>query len=274
MWGRAAVLAAGAGLAAYAGWVEPRKLVVKGVELELPHWPQRLDGFRAGVMSDLHPGVPHAGLATIRRAVDTLNAREPDVHLLLGDFLDASQLLKRRLAPEVIAAELARLQAPHGAIAVIGNHDWRASGDRMWRALDQAGITVLEDRATRLANGLWVAGLADMRHRTPNVTTALEAVPDDAPVIVLSHDPDMFPRMPDRVSLTPSGHTHGGQVAIPFIRRPMMPSHYGERYARGHVVERGRHLFVTSGIGTSGIPVRFLAPPEVIDLTCVAPAEV
>ncbi len=222
-------------------------------------------------MSDLHSGVPHVGLKTIRRAVDTLNALEPDVHLLLGDYLDASQVLKRRLAPEVIAAELARLEAPQGTIAVIGNHDWRASGDRMWRALDAAGITVLEDRATRLENGLWISGLADMRHRYPNVTKALKQVPEDAPVIVLSHDPDLFPRMPERVSLTLSGHTHGGQVAIPYLRRPLMPSHYGERYARGHVVEHGRHLFVTSGIGTSGIPVRFLAPPEVVHLTCVTP---
>ena len=88
-------------------------------------------------------------------------------------------------------------------------------------------------------------------------------MPPDAPVIVLSHDPDLFPRIPDRVALTLSGHTHGGQVAIPLLRRPLMPSHYGERYARGHIVEHGRHLLVTSGIGTSGLPIRFLAPPEV-----------
>src|SRR3954447_6113083 len=266
MWGRAAVLAAGAGLAAYAGWVEPRRLVVKDVELELPHWPQRLDGVRAGVMSHLHAGVPHAGLATTRRAVDALNARAPDVHLLLGDYLDASQLLKRRLAPEVIARELARLEAPLGTVAVIGNHDWRNSGDRMWRALDAVGITVLEDRAVALANGVWIAGLADMRHRLPDVVKALKHVPVDAPTLVLSHDPDLFPRMPDRVALTLAGHTHGGQVAIPVLRRPLLPSYYGERYARGHIVEHGRHLLVTSGVGTSGLPIRFLAPPEVIDL--------
>ena len=86
-------------------------------------------------------------------------------------------------------------------------------------------------------------------------------------MIVLSHDPDLFPRIPDRVALTLSGHTHGGQVAIPVIRRPLMPSHYGERYARGHIVEHGRHLLVTSGVGTSGLPIRFLAPPEVLNLT-------
>jgi predicted MPP superfamily phosphohydrolase len=262
-----AALAAGAGLAAWAGWVEPRRLIVREVELALPRWPASLSGFRAGVMSDLHAGVPHAGRDRIRRAVDTLNARAPDVHLLLGDYLDASQVLKRYLAPEVVARELARLQAPLGTVAVIGNHDWRNSGDRMWRALDAVGITVLEDRAVELANGVWVAGLADMRHRLPDVVKALKHVPADAPTLVLSHDPDLFPRMPDRVALTLAGHTHGGQVAIPLLRRPLLPSYYGERYARGHIVEHGRHLLVTSGIGTSGLPVRFLAPPEVIDLT-------
>ncbi|HEX6026371.1 MAG TPA: metallophosphoesterase [Solirubrobacter sp.] len=261
-----AAAAAVGGLALWAGWVEPRRLVVRDVELRLPRWPRELDGLRAGVMSDLHAGVPHAGLQTIRRAVDALSAREPDVHLLLGDYLDASQMLRRDIAPEVVADELARLRAPLGTFAVIGNHDWRNSGDRMWRALDARGITVLEDRAVE-AGRFWVAGLADMRHRMPNVAEALRAVPADAPVIVLSHDPDLFPRIPERVALTLSGHTHGGQVAIPLLRRPMMPSYYGERYARGHIVEGNKHLLVTSGVGTSGLPVRFLAPPEVLHLT-------
>ncbi len=263
----AAAAAVAGGLALWAGWVEPRRLVVRDVELRLPRWPRALDGVRAGVMSDLHAGVPHAGLSAIRRAVDALNAREPDVHLLLGDYLDASQMLRRDLAAEVVADELARLHSPLGTIAVIGNHDWRNSGDRMWRALAARGITVLEDQAVELDGRFWVAGTADMRHRMPNVVRALRDVPPDAPVIMLSHDPDLFPRMPERVALTLSGHTHGGQVAIPLLRRPLMPSYYGERYARGHIVEDGRHLFVTSGIGTSGIPVRFLAPPEVLHLT-------
>jgi uncharacterized protein len=260
---------AGAGLV-WAGWIEPRRLVVRELELELPHWPARLAGLRAGVMSDLHAGVPHAGPGAIRRAVDELNAREPDVHLLLGDYLDASQAWRRELAPELVAEELARLRAPLGTVAVIGNHDWRNSGDRMWRALSAVGIAVLEDRAIELRPAgvpFWVAGLADLRHRRPDIGAALRAVPRDAPAIVLSHDPDMFPGVPTRVSLTLSGHTHGGQIAIPVLRRPMLPSYYGERYARGHIVEHGRHLVVTTGVGTSGLPIRLLAPPEVLVLT-------
>jgi predicted MPP superfamily phosphohydrolase len=262
----AAGVVAGAGLAVYAGWVEPRRLVVRELDLALPHWPATLAGLRAGVMSDLHAGVPHAGLDAIRRAVDELNAGEPDVHLLLVDYLDASQKWRRPLAPERVADELARLRSPRGTVAVIGNHDWRNSGDRMWRALEAVGITVLEDRAVNLGD-FWVAGLADLRHRRPDIGKALQEVPRDSPVLMLSHDPDLFPGVPTRVSLTLSGHTHGGQVAIPFLRRPMLPSYYGERYARGHIVEHGRHLLVTSGVGTSGLPIRFFAPPEVYVLT-------
>ncbi|WP_028058774.1 metallophosphoesterase [Candidatus Solirubrobacter pratensis] len=262
----AAGVAAG-GLAMWAGWIEPRRLVVRELELSLPSWPRRLDGMRAGVMSDIHAGVPHMGLAQVARAVDALNEREPDVQLLLGDYLDASQPWRRRLAPEVVATAVARLRSKFGTLAVIGNHDWRSSGDRIWRALSQEGVTVLEDRAVELANGLWVAGLGDMRHRRPDVGEAIRAVPPGAPAILLTHDPDMFPEVPDRVALTLAGHTHGGQIAIPLLRRPMVPSYYGERYTRTHVVEHGRHMIVSSGLGTSGLPVRLLAPPEVLVLT-------
>jgi predicted MPP superfamily phosphohydrolase len=264
---RRSAQAAAAALALWAGWIEPRRLVVREVELRLPHWPARLDGLRAGVLSDLHAGAPHAGLDVVTRAVDALNERAPDVHLLLGDHVDASQPWRRRLAPAAIAARLARLRAPLGTVSVVGNHDWLGSGDGVWRALLDAGITVLEDRAVELGGRFWVAGLGDMRNRRPNVARALSGVPDGAPVIVLTHDPDMFPVIPERVALTLAGHTHGGQVAIPLLRRPMLPSAYGERYARGHVVEHGRHLLVTSGVGTSGLPIRLLAPPEVLVLT-------
>lgn len=262
----AAGAAAAAGLGVYAGYVEPRRLTVRRVELHPPRWPSHLDGLRLGVASDFHAGVPYAGLDAIARAVDALNAEQPDVHLLLGDYLDSSQILRRRLAPEAVAEQLGRLEAPRGTFAVIGNHDWRHSGDRIWRGLEQNGITVLEDRAVE-REGLWIVGLGDLRYRAPDVERALADVPEHAPNVVLSHDPDVFPHIPPSVSLTLSGHTHGGQVAIPLLRRPLIPSRYGERYARGHIVEDGRQLYVTHGVGTSGLPLRFLAPPEVVVLT-------
>jgi predicted MPP superfamily phosphohydrolase len=261
-------IAAGAtaAAAAWAGWIEPRRLVTVHRTLHPPRWPPALDGLRLGILADLHGGAPYAGLASIARAVERLNAERPDAILLLGDFVDAHPLWGGRLPPELVAHEVAALQAPLGIYAVLGNHDWQAAGDRMWTALERAGVPVLENRAVELTESLHVAGLADLRCRRPDLPSALAGIPPDAPVILLSHDPDVFPYVPERVALTLSGHTHGGQIAIPLLRRLAIPSRHGERYARGHVVEEGRHLYVSSGFGTSGVPLRFLAPPEVVVL--------
>jgi predicted MPP superfamily phosphohydrolase len=260
------LLIAGAAAAAlWAGWIEPRRLVTTRRTLRLPRWPPQQDGLRLGVLSDLHAGVPHAGRAAIARAVDRLNGERPDLMLLLGDFLDANPILGGRMAPELVARELAALDAPRGTVAVLGNHDWRRAGDAMWRALTEVGITVLENEATE-RDGVFVAGLADLRSRRPDLPGALAGIPRDAPTLLLAHDPDVFPYVPERVALTLSGHTHGGQIAIPRLRSMAIPSRYGERYARGHIVEHGRHLYVSSGLGTSGLPLRALAPPEVVVL--------
>jgi predicted MPP superfamily phosphohydrolase len=258
--GAAAAVAAGAWVA----WWEPRRLVVEEVVLRLPRWTDDVDGLRVAVLSDLHGGVPYAGVAAIARWVDRANGLAPDLVLLGGDFVDAHFFWRRRLQPEPVAAELARLRAPLGVFAVLGNHDWKRDGPGVWAALEAAGTTVLENEARPAGSHLWVAGLADLRRRRPDLPRALANIPDGAPVILLAHDPDVFPFVPPRVALTVGGHTHGGQLAIPIIRRPAIPSRYGERYARGHVVEDGRHLYVTSGLGTSGLPVRAFAPPEIV----------
>jgi predicted MPP superfamily phosphohydrolase len=263
------VAAALAAAAVYAGWIEPRRLVTVHRTLALPRWPRALDGLRLGLLSDLHGGAPHAGPQAIARAVARLNDEAPDAILLLGDYIDAHPLWGGRIDPELIARELSALRAPLGTFAVLGNHDWKQAGDDMWRALQNAGIEVLENRVLKTGD-IYVAGLADLRSRRPDLPGALAGVPAGAPVILLAHDPDVFPYVPDRVALTLSGHTHGGQVAIPVLRRPVIPSRYGERYARGHVIEDGRHLYVTSGLGTSGLPVRLLAPPEIVVLELVA----
>jgi uncharacterized protein len=267
---RAAAIAAGAAGAAWAGWVEPRRLVTVHRTLHLPRWPPELDGVRLGLLSDLHAGVPHAGRPAIARAVARLNAERPDAILLLGDFLDASvPWRRRRMAPQPVADELAALSAPLGRFAVLGNHDWKAAGRPMWMALMGAGITMLENRAVEVDSGkarFAIAGLADLRHRRPDLPSTLAGIAPGVATILLCHDPDVFPFVPHGVALTLSGHTHGGQLAIPVLRRPAIPSRYGERYARGHIVEAGRHLYVTSGLGTAGLPIRLLAPPEIVVL--------
>lgn len=247
-------------LAYRAAWREPRSLVTPEVRLALPGWPAALDGLRVAVVADLHAGMGHATPARVATIVDRVLALRADLHLLLGDYLDSTPLGNGRARVRQVAGELARLPNP---AAVLGNHDWRAAGPAMGWALRDAGIPVLENDAVRVRDGLWVAGLADSRHRFPDLDAALSKPPHDAAVLLASHDPDVFPDVPRRVALTVSGHLHGGQVNVPVLRRAMLPTRYGERYLAGHVVEGGRHLFVSTGIGTSGLPLRLFRPPEV-----------
>jgi hypothetical protein len=264
-----AALGAGAATAAAAYWIawhEPRRLVVTELTLRPAGWPLALDGLRVGLMSDLHAGMGHTNPARVREAVELLNARRPDVVCLLGDYVDSTLFGRGRADPREIARELAALAAPLGCYAVLGNHDWRAVGGAMGIALERAGVPVLENEA-RAAGELWIAGLADMRTRIPDVDRALAAVPQGAPAILMAHDPDLFPRVPERVSLTLAGHLHGGQVDIPGLRRLVIPSGHGIRYLGGLVEEEGRLLYVSTGVGTAGLPLRFRRPPEVVILT-------
>ena len=252
-------------IAAWALWVEPRRVVVRRRTLRLPLWPARLDRLRIAIISDLHAGAPHIDADKLRRVVMKTNDERPDLVALLGDYVDPDVAFGTFVSPEDVAAQLAELRAPRGVFAVLGNHDWSNDGLRIIRGLERAGITVLENDAVRIspaADELWLAGIADASTREPEIAGTLSEAPVGAVIVVLTHDPDIFPLVPDRVALTLAGHTHGGQVAIPVLRRRVIPSAFGERFAGGHVRERGRHLFISVGLGTSRFPIRLGAPPE------------
>ncbi len=147
---------------------------------------------------------------------------------------------------------------------------WWFDHTRVQAALEARGIRVLEDRAVRIDRGpahFWLAGVSDFWEGNHDVDGTLGQVEDNEPVLAITHNPDLFPRFPSRVSLVIAGHTHGGQVWLPIFGRPVVPSGYGQRYAIGEIVEGGRHLFVSGGLGTSILPVRFLVPPEISVLT-------
>ncbi len=245
---------------------------MRHVELRLGGWPRAYDGFRLALVADLHAGTPHVGVEQVARVADVVSREAPDLVALLGDYVDDEAAFSETVRPADVAGALARMRAPLGRVAVLGNHDWSSAGESVRVALRDAGIRVLENEALLLHSGrvpLWVAGLADATERTPDVPAALAEVPEDAALLVLSHDPDLFPQLPPRAALMVSGHTHGGQVDLPFhvLRARVTPSRFGDRYAAGHVEESGRHLYVTRGVGTSAWPIRFRSPPEVVVLT-------
>jgi predicted MPP superfamily phosphohydrolase len=247
--------------------IEPNRLTVNEVAVRLPNWPPAFERLRIALISDLHVGAPYIDTAKLQLVVQTTNATQPDLILLAGDFMVTSSVRRgHTVEPEIIAAELKNLKARFGVYAVLGNHDWWYDGQRVMRALNAVGIRVLENDAAQIREqqqSLWLAGISDAWTRKPDITGTLQKVTDDGPVIILTHNPDIFPNVPARVSLTLAGHTHGGQVSIPFVGRPQVPSQYGERYAIGLIEENNRYLFVTPGVGTSIIPVRFRVPPEI-----------
>src|SRR5712691_6691071 len=256
-------------LGLWAFWFEPASLTVAEHELSVG-WPGERS-LRVAVLTDLHVGSPFNGMAKLHSTVDRTNAAQPDVVCILGDLVIQGVLGGRFVPPEEIAVELARLRAAAGVVAVLGNHDGWYDHDRVRRALETIGIRVVEDTAIRLntpAGRLWVAGISDLWTGRHDLSAALAAVADDgAPVLLLTHNPDVFPLVPDRVTLTLAGHTHGGQVRLPLAGALIVPSEFGQRFAAGHVVEGGRHLFVATGVGTSILPMRFRVPPAVTLLT-------
>jgi len=226
---------------------------------------------RIAVLGDLHVGSPYIGLDKLKQIVDRTNAASPDVIFVLGDLIAHGVLSGKFVAPEDMMPILRGLKARYGVFSVLGNHDVWLRGNRVEPALKAAHIAVLEDRAVRVPIGnesIWLAGVSDFWTRPHDVHAALAGITDTTtPVVVITHNPDVFPELPDRVTLTFAAHTHGGQVRLPFISAPIVPSQYGQRFAAGYIVERGRHLFVTTGIGTSIIPVRFRVPPTIDVLT-------
>jgi predicted MPP superfamily phosphohydrolase len=237
---------------------------LRRIDVPLDRWPSALDGLRVGVIADLHTGAPHVDEHKVERIVARMNAERPDVVALLGDYADPTVALGERVEPEQVAERLAELRAPLGVFAVLGNHDWRHHGERMPRALRAAGIEVLENDAASVERGgqvVWVAGLADPNERHADVHATLAMVPPGAPLIALTHDPDLFPRLRERASVTLAGHTHGGQTSAPLLRDWLAPTRRG--YVSGEIRERGGFMYVSSGVGTAHAPLRLGAPPEI-----------
>lgn len=280
---RRRVLAGAAGLlglsafvtGSYAAGIEPQRLVVTRYALNPPGWPARRK-LSIAVIADLHAGGPDMTLAHVRRVVDTANDLKSDLVVLLGDYTANYRFASELVPPAVWSAELARLTAPYGTWAILGNHDWWHDIAAIRSALADARIPVLENDAVMLGDEgaqFWLAGVGDqLAHRLgygrfrgiDDLPRTLAQIRTGDPVLLLVHEPDIFPRIPARIALTLAGHTHGGQIRLPLIWPAFVPSKYGARYAYGHVIENGQHMIVSGGLGTSFIPARLGVPPEIV----------
>jgi hypothetical protein len=277
------VLTGAAGLvlpstAAYAAAEAANDLVVTDYAPVPPAWPDS-HKLTITVIADLHAGGPNMGLARVRQVVDASQALHSDLVVILGDFFATHRFITEHVAPEAWAAELSRLKAPLGVYSILGNHDWWYNVNGVRKALNHVGIPLMENDAVLLGKPgarFWLAGLGDqLAHWLgPNhfrgeddLPGTLAKVTTSDPVILLAHEPDIFPDVPARVALTLAGHTHGGQIKLPFIPPVWAPSAYGARFAYGHIVERDRHMIVSGGLGTSKVPLRLNVPPEILRIT-------
>ncbi|HRN89737.1 metallophosphoesterase [Hyphomicrobium sp.] len=289
------LVVAGIGSVSFGGYAlaEPFRLGVTRYAISPPDWPRDL-ALKLAVLADFHVCEPWFSLDRLRHIVQRTNALEADAILLLGDFVVGHRLEKfsRAIAHEDWARVLAGLKAPLGVHAVLGNHDWwediqvqrrRAGPVPAQVALEDVGLPVYQNDVLRLVKDgapFWLAGLGDQWAFWPrdgkkkvggvhayegvdDLPGTLAKITDDAPVVLMVHEPDIFPDVPDRVALTVAGHTHGGQVRFAGYA-PIVPSRFGQRYLQGHIIEDGRHLVVSGGLGCSSLPIRFGVPPEIV----------
>jgi len=263
--GAAMVAAGGVG---YAYGLEPDWLAVERVTVHVPGLPPALDGLRIAHLSDLHWG-PYTAQREVRAAVEKANALAPDLIALTGDYVLYSADHARPCAHE-----LAALRAPLGVYAVPGNHDYWTDIEVVTAQLRAAGLSLLRNAAHRLeVNGaaLWLAGVDDVWERHHDLEATLVSVPLDEPVLLLVHEPDFADevvRAPHRLVLQLSGHSHGGQVNLPLLGRPILPW-LGQRYPAGLQAVPGSALqvYTNRGIGVTAPPLRFNCRPEVTLLT-------
>lgn len=268
-WAVRLLAAAVLGLLVWGFIVEPGRLVERDHALALPQWPAQCDGLRLDVVTDIHTGSPRNGLDHLDRLVRRLVASDASMVLMAGDYVILSVLFGTYIPADVIAEHLRPLTARKPVYAVLGNHDWWKDGDDVRRRFEAAGIRMIDNRAVPLAVGgcrFWLAGLGDLLEGRPDVRGTFARIPAGVPVVALTHEPDLFPRIPRRAALTIAGHTHGGQI-YPFPNRQPGRFIRGSHTLNGWIEKDGRHLFVSPGVGTSIVPMRLGVPPEISRLT-------
>jgi predicted MPP superfamily phosphohydrolase len=253
---------AGAALLAWCYWTAVSEPIVRNARIAVAGWPAGERPLRLVLLSDTHVGGPDMPPARLARIVGQINRLAPDIVLIAGDFVTDKRLATRYYSHDEAIAPLAALRPRLATLAVLGNHDHWRDAAAAHRALARAGIRVLDNQAVQIGP-VAVGGLDDDftgRADLPATLAALRKL--EGPKLILSHSPDPFADPAPDVVLMLAGHTHCGQVSPPLIGPLSTMSRYGRRYACGLVREGGRTLIVTAGLGTSGLPLRLGASPD------------
>lgn len=260
------------------GWLGPlahaRPHVVRHYALTLPGWPRFERPLRIALLSDHHIGSHTDDVARHGAIAKEVAAFLPDLVLFGGDYVNMMLLGGGRVPPRVIARILARLMGRHGRFAILGNHDYAYGEQEVAAALRAHGIAVLDHEQgafTFEKHTIGVIGVPDAHVVRPKARALLAGLAADRPTIVLLHDPVWFADVPAGPLLTLAGHTHGGQIRLPGLGVVTNASLAPLRWSHGLVVEGGRHMIVTAGLGTGGIPLRVGVPPEFVIVEVTGP---
>jgi hypothetical protein len=263
----ALILLAAAGVLYYAHAEARRDPVVRTATIRLPDWPARAKPIRAVLISDIHIGSTAMDARRLTRITDQINALHPDIVLIAGDMIFGHDTKGAAKLGGGLIAPLSRLRAPLGAVAVLGNHDHWTGPAVVRDDLMRAGITVLENDAI-VRGPLAIGGVDDDYTHHAGVPATLARLRRlKGARIVLTHSPDIAPSLPADTPLLLAGHTHCGQVVLPFYGPITDVSRFRERYRCGIRREGNRVVIITAGLGTSGPPLRLGAPPDLWLLT-------
>jgi predicted MPP superfamily phosphohydrolase len=256
----------GSGIYSFA--VERFRLEICRVRMTLPHLPQAFSGMRIALFSDVHLGFYYSA-DPLSHVVDRINELQPDVICFTGDLIDSASCLP---ALEPALPVLEKLHAPLGKFAVLGNHDYRSGAAPIIEGLRRSGFRVLRNESAILQKGeerIYLIGLDDVLEGHADLRRAMETIPEQACTILLVHEPDFadtarhYP-----VSLQLSGHSHGGQVRIPFLW-PFFTSRLGKKYVAGSYMAGNLRIYTNRGVGTTTLPLRFLCRPEITEITLI-----
>ena len=269
-------LAAGFGAAALIAdsiAFEPNRPQLVRREISLRRWPAQLDGFTIALLSDFHYD-PYFSVHPLRAAIPMVNALHPDLVALTGDFVSIPMMHRysrtAAFAAEPCASLLRELRAPHGLWAVLGNHDEFTDPELVTSILHSTGIPVLANQSVPIElNGsrFWLGGVNDVMGGSSDLDRTLGNVPPAEPVVLLAHEPDYADFAASHpIDLQLSGHSHGGQIRVPFLP-PLYEPPLARKYVAGLYHVGPLTLYTNRGLGTVGVPLRFDCPPEVTLLT-------
>ena len=245
--------------------------LIRHLRLEIGGWPHWQRPLRVVFLSDFHTGSHSNDVSRLTSIIAEAASVTPDVALFGGDYVNMHLFGRGRVPPRTIAAILSHIKAPLGRFAILGNHDYDYDRHAVTAALLDSGITVLEHDGCMVQfqdRSIRIVGIPDAHIARPEAYSLLADLSPHRPTIVLAHDPVWFGHLPPGPHLMLAGHTHGGQIRLPGIGIVKKATKAPRRWCHGLVKERGQYLYVTSGIGTSGVPVRWGVPPEfaVLDL--------